>query len=139
MCLTINKHYHKQPFKAKIAKEDIKIYKVLDTKLKKLKSPYKNFKWKLNEVFTSDLIFDEFYYSYEINEGLHSFSKINKNTKDYFYLLKWDSCKLFEGYIPKGSNYFIGKNNEIVSDQLILTKECENKEFKTLFEKYKNK
>jgi len=122
MCLTVEKTFktrqEARDFKPLIAKKDIKVYKYLYVNLKgKYVSPYLNF---------------------EYEKGYHYTAKISKRVFKYYSHLNW-SLKFYRGlhaflnpvaymrrgyieivmYVPKGSQYYIGTDSDIVSDNLI--------------------
>ena len=111
MCLTAT---HRR---VKIAKEDIVCYKLLDSKLK---SPFKGFKYKLNKLTVSNLdIPDE---DKDIYKGLHAYQNISSANSDIkgirlFFGIITD---VYKAIIPKGSRYYLGKHNDIVSNQMII-------------------
>lgn len=101
-----------------IAKEDIIVYKVLD---QNNYSPYRAYKYTegFHYYETGDIIPEVGKCSTDIiiKKGLHSYSSYTiastrRNSTD----------KIVKMIIPKGSKYFIGKNEDIVSDNLIWYK-----------------
>lgn len=132
MCLTINKifktkkqakEYSSKPL---IAKKDIIVYKVLR---KNNTSRYKRFKFKKGYQYTNDKFgfsyydYYKYYDSYKpiiklwklsIEEGLHSC--IDKNSTNQH---NHGDSKIIKMIIPKGSEYFLGKRGDIVSNKLI--------------------
>lgn len=135
MCLIVNKmfasseearNYFNKPL---IAKKDIKVYKILEN-LNKNKttgySPFKYMKYKKGFQYTEshfNMNIEEYYTSlYElcINQGLHAYIKKNsEGLKCHLSQFSYSSPEIIEMYIPKGSKYFLGKDGEIVSDNLI--------------------
>lgn len=125
MCLRVDKTFKireevREFFnKPLIAKKEIKVHKVLCFENNKYYSPYRGMKYQkgfhyTNNKFTKDIFFciDRWYLN--INAGLHSFV-FGKIPPQY----SSTSYKVVEMYIPKGAKYFLGTNNEIVSDNLI--------------------
>ena len=60
-------------------------------------------------------------------ESIDVFAKINGEriigsySTNGFYCFYFVSIVLVEGYIPKGSRYYINENGEIISDSIVLT------------------
>lgn len=121
MCLTINKFYHPD-LKAKIAEKDIYTLKVskYDMNTKKPISYYQNTLQYYNIILQSDLIFKRFSND-KIKQGLHSLINGITGTmyNDNFDIICIPKIFIL-CRIPKGSEYFIGMNNDIVSNQLEL-------------------
>lgn len=115
MCFYIHsKHRDK-----KIAKRDIRCYKVLKMFDNELLSPYKWFSYELGRKYTSII----FIYQGRIEEGLHSFSNKKKALSERYSWYK-DIYKVFICEIPKGSEYYYSPSyKEYVSNQLIVKEE----------------
>ena len=122
MCL-----YTKQ-IKPKVAEKDIVVYKVLDHNMG---SPYYGLLYPLNEKRTSilkryDWKWEEKGYKiYDVEEGLHAFTKRLAAYVKQYYLNQPDRNNLatysvYKAIIPKGSKYYIGLDNDIASDALIV-------------------
>lgn len=137
MCLTIPKIYTltnvgqkeaqediKQEKHVKIAKKEIKVYKILRTSGK---SPYIDFKydkrWWYNVKkfkYAKDYSWSTF--NIVVYDGLHAFitKKAAKlHFKKYFYCLQLKNYQIVEMYIPKGAKYILGTDDEIVTTDLI--------------------
>lgn len=127
----------------KIAKSNIKVYKILYKVGGIIKSPFfKEFSWEIGVDFSipSNCLFvEESPRMYFINEGFHSLKNIpiiveNSywiNSKTRLILFTTDRADtLFECIIPKGSIYYINSNGEVVSDHLRIVKEYKKKVFK---------
>ena len=123
MCLKAKKTFWNRLFhicpNPKVAKEDIVVYKLLTITVNSdyPQSPFYDFEWKENVLYSAPLgIFkarstaDSF-----IEEGFHAF--YSKDGID-----RRSKYTLYEAIIPKGSNYFIGDNNDIVADRMKITK-----------------
>ena len=115
-----------------IAHEDIKCYTVFNktnivwnnSKIKEIISLYRNYLYipyninpEINIVYPNyliDFIYDE--YSYCIQEGYHSYSTFNiaKLYSNNFF-------PIIECSIPKGSEYYVNEDHEIVSSNIIVT------------------
>lgn len=124
MCLTINRNFRTvaeaKAFKPKVAKRNIKVFKVFRIAGEQLYSPYKNFHY---------------------HRGFHYFQNGKPFTKNVYRVVRHD-CRLqiFEGFhsyrakpegrwysvieciVPKGSFYYMNRK-EIVSSQLIIPEE----------------
>ena len=105
MCFTIGRR------SPKVAKKDIKVYKLLYSDLT---SPWYDFRNNLNEEYSTNLKLEIDHYTYEyiISEGLHSFSR------QFFIAYKTEPRKLFKAIIPKGSTYY--KN--LLTGEMVSTK-----------------
>ena len=115
MCLTAT---HK---KAKIAKEDIHCYKVFVVRNTHLISPYQKYRWYINKLITIPK-FGIINYSNgtkDVHEGLHAYTK----TGLYLNIILFanSNAKVYNCIIPKGSKYYLGENEDIVSNQMIVT------------------
>lgn len=109
MCL-----YTKQTFPL-IAQKDITVSKQLR---KGCISPYFELRYKLGKSY-----FAEFRKApsiltpgaYVIHNGLHSFVSAFHPQIEY-------GCKTYKAYIPKGSEYYVGQEGDIVSNQLVVVR-----------------
>ena len=121
----------------KIAEEDIIVYKLLveTNKENELKSPYTEFFYTTGEEYTTEikpsnddsyLDNEASYYQqeddrdeyYGIGEGFHSAISAKRLSR----LIQWKS-KVYECIIPKGSEYYIGFSDLLVSNKIIVTGE----------------
>lgn len=145
MCLIVNFLFPSKESAIKasetplIAKEDMKVYKILyfkkgvnQHKPRVYQSPYQEYIYKPGTHyfqigkkfdFNIDITCDRFY-ELKINDGFHSFIYLYKAIKlsHRIILSKWHPMDvgIFEFIIPKGSEYFLGDDNDIVSDNLIF-------------------
>ncbi len=131
MCLIVNKNFktktEAKKYKHLIAKEDIKVYKILEAcgnDRTKGYAPYYNFLYEKGFQYTED----KFEIDYNLNsnneyfitveQGLHALATNKKK-----YIRMFLECRLngmcVEMIIPKGSKYYLGTNNDIVTDNLI--------------------
>lgn len=126
MCLIINCTYHPQigfnvPDALK-ANEDILVYKLLFyLKNKEYITSVRGYsiKFKFNKFVYNTRLRTKYLYSifgslvgYSVQDGLHAYIKSPvKISSEFHYAI-----------IPKGSHFYIGENNDIVSDQLIIYK-----------------
>lgn len=109
---------------AKIAKTDLYVIKQFSIYTKwngkfKLKSPYREFFWNKNIYYNASLKIElnKFNGNYNVNEGLHAFYQNNigygklpssVDNRHPLYI-----CK-----IPKGSEYYLGMESDIVSNKM---------------------
>ena len=127
----------------RIAKNNIKVYKILYKVGNIIKSPvFNEFAWEIGVDFSisSTRLYTvksgELYY---IDEGFHSLKDVPIKKGFYWYTPKTNymlfgidehTDTLFECIIPKGSAYYINSNGEIVSDHLKIVKKYKKKTFK---------
>lgn len=82
--------------------------------------PYKeNPKVNLTYLKTSVWFWDDFY-NYRINEGYHSYETLDRVKKDTTFCDK-DRRFIVKCIIPKGSEYYVNGDHEIVSSSIIVT------------------
>lgn len=82
--------------------------------INELKSPYRNENYQLGLTYKAK--FDKYHrYSYVVNKGIHAYIsfKAANSRKNY-------SEVIIKCTIPKGSQYYLGNREDIVSNQLIL-------------------
>ena len=110
----------------KIAEKNIPIIKICFKKAGKIISLIYNFEYVLNKVYTTKLITE---FPSTINHGFHSYAKECELQNfvyiynDNLYLVsRYIPIYLVNGYIPKGSIYYINTHYEIVSNSIVLTK-----------------
>lgn len=141
-----------KPWKQEVATRDIECFKICELIDNKICSLYQEFEYQLNTTYKAKLIFSKSIVvktgkviSYEITEGIHSYStkcklkrifspdaeeqkikylKVIKNESllDCICLNLHPNAVLVKCIIPEGSIYFINEDEEIVSNQIILTK-----------------
>ena len=135
MCLKksdIHNNNWSNPF---ITKNNIVVYKALDTKrlddTKCIRTPFMylpivfdNGKCVMNEPNMD--IYGEF-----ARKGIHAYTTEERCKKTCHFFNKGTGTKKFWAVIPKGSKYFVGKDDDIISDNLIIFKNREE------FRKYK--
>lgn len=123
--------------KLRIAKRNIPCYKVLS---KDLSSPFMLEEYVVNEIKETSLGRIERDYlndTYDIEEGLHSYTSNCKFVEldcGYFFQVKTkfdkeimiygDFYKVFKSIIPKGARYYCNNAGEYVSDKLIVLNDC---------------
>ena len=117
---------------AKIAEEDIVVYKLL---LKCLNdtycSPWRGASYKIGKLYTANIRYHERLYKVNdypiktkvIEEGLHTYIDYSTAVIASAFPPK-PGLFVVKAIIPKGSIYVLGTRNQIVSTQLKLTEEC---------------
>ena len=123
MCFTNKKPWYTKLLGIKpiprIAFTDLYVIKVLMDDYGQLISPFLNFPYSINTLYSQKIIIEdlEYYYSrFVIKHGLHSYTVDGLN---YFQTVNEFSGQNFLAKIPRGSIYF--KNStEIVSNNLII-------------------
>ena len=134
MCLTKSNIHAKDYSKPFVAEKDIIVYKALDHcdiyGTKKIRTPYQNCPINFVDgkcVMVSKL---EELNKYNVGKGLHSFRNEEEIKITCAFFPETKMTKHW-AIIPKGSEYFIGKDEDVVSDNLIIFKSRE------YFRKYK--
>ena len=139
MCWTTSIYPH-----IKLATENIPVYKIVDKTggfwfWSTFSSYYYGFTYKLHKTYSEKLgaIHDLRTELYAINEGIHSYHNTLTKISTSKYGDKWvndfngyildNYCRLgnvvkVQGYIPKGSKYYLNENGEYISEQIVLTK-----------------
>lgn len=141
-----------KPWQQEVATRDIECFKICNLIDNKIYSLYQKFEYQLNTVYKAKPSFKKQIvvktgkvFSYEITEGIHSYStrcrlkqvvSATEKCKELKYLniIKDETlldciclnlhpnAVLVKCIIPEGSIYFINEDDEIVSNQIILTK-----------------
>lgn len=119
-----------------IAKEDIKVYKIINTHCGLFSPCIPDISWeigipKYSEIGVSGHLIREGLYSLKDIphiEPQHGWSNLLSYlewvTAENKSIMKYDyGEKVFEAIIPAGSEYYLNELGEYVSNQLILTKE----------------
>lgn len=131
MCLIISKVYHKKDksnmIKCLVAQEDILVYKCLDCENGEYCTPFQYMpiiftkgKYAYNKV---NMPKSKCYWNGTIGVGIHAYStrgKAIKAAKEYYYT---NGTSMHYAVIPKGSNFYVGQSNGIVSNNLIVYRE----------------
>ncbi len=134
MCLRLNR---KSRLKFKIAKEDIKVYKIVYKYGKcSCKSSVMNYKYKMGEVCPKIRIKPQYnfsgffdYYEIYINEAYHYFNIGSKALYNEAYYSKNVKRHIAEFIIPKGTRYYdektigLGVAETIIFDKILKKKE----------------
>ena len=149
MCLSVNLNFHKvkndKPI-ALVAKQSILVYKVLEIRGKHYRTPYMiksiNFDDEYGMFFykTTRFGINRTYsykrYHYDVVKGIHSYFDfdIANCAKDYHTNFDLSiTTNIHYAIIPKGSKFYIGRNYDIASSNLVVfeneAKYNENKEY----------
>lgn len=124
MCFYGKKNWWQRNFntsiKPKIATKDIEVYKML-TSLGNgiLVSPFQEARYQIGVEKRADMlnIYKEGSSEhFRVEEGLHSYSSLRTARERRCW-----HTNIYKAIIPKGSEYFIGLDNEVVSKHLIIT------------------
>ena len=132
MCLHFNK---KSRLKFKIAKEDIKVYKIVYKYGKcGCKSSVMNYKYKMDEASPKVRIkpkyrFQKFfdYYEIDIDEAYYYFNIKSKALYNEIYYSKSTERRIAEFIIPKGTRYYNEKTIGLGVTESIIFKKLLNK------------
>lgn len=135
MCLDIDSTYHsgrraKTPI---VTKQPLLVWKFVKvTETGKLLAPYQShFEWKPGKLHTAKLgVQNEYYHGdgHYVEEGLHACI-----TQDKARRMRWThgNYRVVPCVIPEGSKVFLGLDDEIVSNQMIVYASLS--EFKTAY------
>ena len=142
MCLVTSNDYHKKDnnrnVKCFVAKEDILVYKCLDYENGEYCTPFRHMpivftkgKYVYNKVKMSQKIGCGIRENALVFKGIHAYSTGDNGTSMHYAV------------IPKGSNFYIGNNDDIVSNNLIVyrDKRCFDRYYPNIidFNKYIDK
>lgn len=111
MCL------HTKQKEVKIAKKDITCYKVMNPNMTSWF--HTEFKWKLGKLYETEMDFCPVYKT--VSQAFHSYKTLQDLMYGYFQSLS--PCMMVKCTIPKGSEYYSGKQGEMdgyASNQLIV-------------------
>lgn len=126
--------YKEENSKCKVATEDIPIYKILHTTLQSI---YRFHEYSLNKVYNETMVTHAYRINvstYSVTLGYHSYSPemtyIKCGLNGVFWVCESKGTRLdtftynmirVNGFIPKGSHYFLNEKGEYVSDSIVLT------------------
>ena len=126
MCLDTNYRYHPKDHQncvtSRVAERDILVWKRLNPGGR---SPYRNFRYIMGRLYTASMANyvsaswewvneRRKYFSYaQMGVGLHAMRKPDAEQWRY-------GNKVYPAIIPKGSRIFIGRDDDIVSNQLVV-------------------
>lgn len=120
--------------KPKIAEEDIVVYKILEELYSCLQSPFSYYIWNLNKLYETEIQFTDDDSCFDdiavdakekciediksIGQGFHSALTIERlndvsGQEEFNYAV-------FKCIIPKGSEYYIGLSDLVVSNRIII-------------------
>ena len=111
MCLDIDISLNRKP---KTATFPIVVYKVLERYKNRYESPYRGFRYDFGVLYTSEIRKVDSY----IEEGLHA---CITEEQAAMHMFEPHSVMVF-GVIPVGAQFYLGHDDEIVSNQMILFK-----------------
>lgn len=121
MCLMIKECSHVKicgRYLPKIAMKNMLVHKYLKVEHEQAYTPVQEtfceFKNGVCILSTKTFGYSDFGYSHEIYQGIHA-KTVRKNSD-------WIPCIRFDAIIPKGTLYYIGYNNEVVSKKLMIFK-----------------
>lgn len=145
MCLIISKVYHKKDksnrIKHLVAQEDILVYKCLDCEYGEYCTPFQfkpiiftKGKYVYDKV---DMLGCDYCRANEsIGVGIHAYTikkRAIKVSESFNYL---NGTSMHYAVIPKGSNFYIGRDEDIVSNNLIVYREkrCFDKHYPNIID-----
>lgn len=136
MCLSVDLNYHKikkeKPI-ALVAKQTILVYKMIETDGRHLFTPYSYMAINFNDDEYGMFFYKTTRFSFEkhcwdnryyVMSGIHTFAEI-EDAEDSLRFLSTGcgaNVKLYNAIIPKGSKFFIGKDGDIASSNLVVFK-----------------
>ena len=134
MCLVISRFYHKEDnnpnVKCFVAKEDILVYKCLDCNDGEYSTPFQYMpivftkgKYVYNKVKMSKKMYCGIRKNAIVSEGIHAYSTRDKAIKVAKDFRKSNGTYMHYAVIPKGSNFYIGSHDDVVSNNLIVYRE----------------
>ena len=104
----------------KIALTDLYVIKVLENHNGQSMSPFQEFPYSINTLYSQKIIVEDSKYSlknfFDIVYGLHS---CTVNGLHYMQIVKFRNTELYLAKIPKGSLYY-KDSSEVVSNNLII-------------------
>lgn len=119
MCLIVKKIRHLN-HKAKIAKKSILCYKILCFNGGRLYTPVISEDVSMyvqSRILEAD-DFKQFTCDTRIDHGIHTFSNIQAANYYIRDVLRFRRCCIFPVIIPKGTHYWIGQDNQYVSERI---------------------
>lgn len=154
MCLITSNDYHKKDnnrnVKCFVAKEDILVYKCLDCTNGEYSTPFQYMpivftkgKYVYNKVKMSQKIGCGIRENALVSKGIHAYSTRGKAIEISKSFYDVNGTSMHYAVIPKGSNFYIGNNDDIVSNNLIVyrDKRCFDRHYPSIidFNKYIDK
>lgn len=134
MCLITSKFYHKKDknhrVKCLVAQEDILVYKCLDCENGFYCTPFKYFpiKFTKGKYVYNEVDMDENAYCGKdagagISVGIHAYGTKDAAIVTSKSFHREDGTSMHYAVIPKGSNFYIGIDEDVVSNNLIVYRE----------------
>ena len=131
MCLITDNYYHKKDkfnnVKCFVAEEDILVYKCLDCKNGEFRTPFQYMpivftkgKYIYTNVYMKKKTFCKMDEGGYVWSGIHAYRTMSRAfavSKSYY---EFDGTYMHYAVIPKGSNFYIGNNDDVVSNNLIV-------------------
>lgn len=126
MCLTVVKLYHPN-LEPKIAEKDIDTIKLAYYKDGHYYTYFQNMRIQFNNVGICEMKANMMLHVLHpaiVDKGIHSFKKFLKKYKNprNLWMERGEYTVFFKAIIPEGTKYYIGRNNDIVSEKLIVKK-----------------
>ena len=106
--------------KVKIAEEDITCYKVINPDMTSLY--YTEFKWELGKLYETERQCRSKWDVSEVSQAFHSYQSLMDDLT-YAYFESLSPCMMVKCTIPKGSEYYLGKQDAMdgyASNKLII-------------------
>ena len=116
----------------KIAKKDITSYKVIQQNMTSL---YYNFRWELNKLYETKIAYNPKKDINTVSQAFHSYKSLQD--LKYGYFCSSAPCLMVKCTIPKGSEFYSGKQNYVqgyASNKLIINEILDVKEVFNLFD-----
>ena len=131
MCLITDNYYHKKDkfnnVKCFVAEEDILVYKCLDCKNGEFRTPFQYMpivftkgKYIYTNVYMKKKTFCKMDEGGYVWSGIHAFRTMSRAFAVSKSFYDFDGTYMHYAVIPKGSNFYIGNDVDIVSDNLIV-------------------
>ncbi len=154
MCLVTSTFYHKKDnnrnVKCFVAKEDILVYKCLDCINGEYSTPFQYMpvifeqgKYVYNKIKMSQKIGCGIRENAIVTKGIHAYSTRGEAISFIRCFHKSNETSMYYAVIPKGSNFYIGSHNDVVSNNLIVYREkrCFDRHYPTIigFKQYIDK
>ena len=154
MCLVTSTFYHKKDnnrnVKCFVAKEDILVYKCLDcedgvycTPFRYMPIVFTKGKYVYNKVKMSQKIGCGIRENAVVSKGIHAFSTRGNAIKLVKFFYDVNGTSMHYAVIPKGSNFYLGSQGDVVSNNLIVYREkrCFDRHYPNIidFNKYIDK
>ena len=132
MCLITSNYYHKKDnnrnVKCFVAKEDILVYKCLDCINREFRTPFQYMpivftkgKYIYTNVYMKKKTFcNKMVEGGYVWSGIHAYRTMSRAFAVSKSFYEFDGTYMHYAVIPKGSNFYIGNNDDVVSNNLIV-------------------